>query len=169
MHDMHMEKHTHLKCTAQRIFTNVIQITPSRIRTQLIPNALDSSFCLFSLMVTTILISIWFIIDKFRLLLDFILMESDGLHSLCPNSFIHLCEIHPCFCTWMHTMAVCCFLLLWSIPLWASLVAQLVKNLPAMQENWFRPLGWEDPLEKGKATHSSMLAWRIQWTIYSMG
>ena len=43
----------------------------------------------------------------------------------------------------------------------ASLVAQLVKNLPAVQETWVRSLGWEDPLEKGKATHSSILAWRI--------
>ena len=44
---------------------------------------------------------------------------------------------------------------------WASLVAQLVKNPPAMQETWFQSLGWEDPLEKGKAIHSSILAWRI--------
>ena len=44
---------------------------------------------------------------------------------------------------------------------WASLVAQLVKNLPAMWETWVRSLSWEDPLEKGKATHSSILAWRI--------
>ena len=43
----------------------------------------------------------------------------------------------------------------------ASLVAQLVKNPPAMRETWARSLGWEDPLEKGKATHSSILAWRI--------
>ena len=43
----------------------------------------------------------------------------------------------------------------------ASLVAQLVKNLPAMPESWVRSLGWEDPLEKGKATHCSILAWRI--------
>ena len=48
---------------------------------------------------------------------------------------------------------------------WASLVAQLVKNPPAIQETWVRSLGWEDPLEKGMATHSSILAWRIQWTI----
>ena len=48
---------------------------------------------------------------------------------------------------------------------WASLVAQLVKNLPAMQETWVRFLSWEDSLEKGKATHSSILAWRIPWTI----
>ena len=48
---------------------------------------------------------------------------------------------------------------------WASLVAQLVKNLPAIRETWVRSLGWEDPLEKGKATHSSILAWRIPWTM----
>ena len=47
---------------------------------------------------------------------------------------------------------------------WASLVAQLVKNLPAMQETWVQTLGWEDPLEKGIATCSSVLAWRIPWT-----
>ena len=51
----------------------------------------------------------------------------------------------------------------------ASLVAQLVKNPPAMQETWIRSLGWEDPLEKGKTTHSSILAWRIARTIQSMG
>ena len=45
-----------------------------------------------------------------------------------------------------------------------SLVAQTVKDLPAMQETWVRSLGWEDPLTKGMATHSSTLAWRIQWT-----
>ena len=46
----------------------------------------------------------------------------------------------------------------------ASLVAQTVKNLPAVQKTWVQSLGWEDPLEKGTATHSSMLAWRIPWT-----
>ena len=46
----------------------------------------------------------------------------------------------------------------------ASLVAQLVKNPPAMWETWVRSLGWEDTLEKGTATHSSILAWRIPWT-----
>ena len=46
----------------------------------------------------------------------------------------------------------------------ASLVAQLVKNLPVMQETWVQSLGWEDPLENGMATHSSILAWRIPWT-----
>ena len=48
--------------------------------------------------------------------------------------------------------------------LWASLVAQKVKNLPAMWDTWVRSLGWEDPLEKGMTTHSSTLAWRIPWT-----
>ena len=47
---------------------------------------------------------------------------------------------------------------------WVSLVAQLVKNPPAMQETWVQSLRWEDPLEKGMATHSSILAWRIPWT-----
>ena len=48
---------------------------------------------------------------------------------------------------------------------WDSIVAQLVKNLPAMWETLVLSLGWEDPLEKGKSTHSSILAWRISWTI----
>ena len=48
---------------------------------------------------------------------------------------------------------------------WASLVAQLVKNPPAMGENWVQSLGWEDPLEKGTATHSTILAWRIPRTV----
>ena len=50
---------------------------------------------------------------------------------------------------------------------WASLVAEMVKNLPAMQEmqeTLVRSLGWEDPMEKGMATHSNILAWKIQWT-----
>ena len=44
---------------------------------------------------------------------------------------------------------------------WASLVAQTIKNPPVMQETWVQSLGWEDPLEEGIATHSSILAWRI--------
>ena len=54
---------------------------------------------------------------------------------------------------------------------WASLVAQTVKNLPATWETWVRSLGWEDPLEKGKAkaTHSSILAWRSPWTVCGCG
>ena len=45
-----------------------------------------------------------------------------------------------------------------------TLVAQIVKNPPAMQETWVQSLGWEDPLKKGMATHSSILAWEIPWT-----
>ena len=58
---------------------------------------------------------------------------------------------------------------------WASLVVQLVKNLPVMQEDLGlipgleRSLGWEDPVEKGEATHSSILAWRITWSVLSTG
>ena len=51
----------------------------------------------------------------------------------------------------------------------ASLAAQLVKNPSAMRETWVQSLGWEDPLEKGKATHCSILAWRIPGTVSSMG
>ena len=47
---------------------------------------------------------------------------------------------------------------------WASLIAQMVNNLPAMRETWVRLLAREDPLEEGMATHSSILAWRIPWT-----
>ena len=47
------------------------------------------------------------------------------------------------------------------VKLWASLLAQMVKNLPVMQETWVQSLGWEDPLEKGIATHYRILAWRI--------
>jgi len=50
---------------------------------------------------------------------------------------------------------------------WASLMAQLVKNPPALWETWVQSLDWEDPLEKRKATHSSILSWRIPWTVYS--
>ena len=58
----------------------------------------------------------------------------------------------------MHRLSLPPFLL------WASLVFQLVNNLPALQETWVRSPGWEDPLEKEMATHSSILAWRIPWT-----
>ena len=51
---------------------------------------------------------------------------------------------------------------------WASVVAQLVSNMTAMQETWVQSLGWEDPLEKGKATHSSILAWRIPCIVHGI-
>ena len=47
---------------------------------------------------------------------------------------------------------------------WASLVVQTIKNPPAMRETWVPSLGWEDPLEEGMGTHSSILSWRIPWT-----
>ena len=49
---------------------------------------------------------------------------------------------------------------------WATLVAQLVKNPPVMRETWVQFLGWEGALEKGKATHSSILSWKIPWTTF---
>ena len=52
---------------------------------------------------------------------------------------------------------------------WAFLVVQTVKNPPAMWESWVQSPGLEDLLEKGTATHSSILAWRVPWTLYSMG
>ena len=69
----------------------------------------------------------------------------------------------------LNNMGLNCRSLLIEVEVWASLVAQLVKNPPAMRETWVRPLGWEDPLEEGTATHSSILAWKIPWTVHSMG
>ena len=54
-------------------------------------------------------------------------------------------------------------------PSWASLVAQMLKELPAMWKTWVQSLDWEDPLEKGLAAHSSVLAWRIPGGLQSMG
>ena len=78
---------------------------------------------------------------------------------------------YTCIYTHTHThiyiyMYACPLSNIW-ICTWASLVAQLVKNPPAMREAWVGSLGWEDRLEKGKAPHSSILAWRIPWTLYS--
>ena len=58
---------------------------------------------------------------------------------------------------------------MWALVSGLPLVAQLVKKIPAMQETPVRSLGWEDPLDKGKATYSGILAWRIPWTVKSMG
>ena len=48
---------------------------------------------------------------------------------------------------------------------WASLVTQMVENLPAMRETWVQSLGWEDSLEESMATHSSILAWTVPWSV----
>ena len=69
----------------------------------------------------------------------------------------------PTFTKWNTFDDRCAQLALTSIRRRASLVVQLVKNPPAMQETWVWSLGWEDPLEKWKATQSSILAWRIPW------
>ena len=68
-------------------------------------------------------------------------------------------------------MERCLWVKVWErvIRFYASLMAQLVKNLSAMRETWVQSLGWEDPLEKGEATHSRILAWRIPWTVRNSG
>ena len=78
-------------------------------------------------------------------------LATDHITGLIPNlPFLSLCDMKPVV----------------SAPFtWASLVAQLVKDITAMQETWVRSLSWEDPLEKGKATLSNILAWRIPWTV----
>ena len=78
------------------------------------------------------------------------------LHMQCPYSWIFTWIFHFYPDVWLHVKGT-------------SLVAQLVNNLSAMWETWVRSLGGEDPLEKGKATHSSILAWIIPWIVYSMG
>ena len=67
------------------------------------------------------------------------------IHRLLVHTRVCVCV---CVCVYTHIYG-------------ASLVAQSVKNLPAIQETWFQSLSWEDPLEKGMATHSTILAWRI--------
>ena len=72
--------------------------------------------------------------------------------------------MYTCMCTHMHThtdiyMRVCVFTLYWAL-----VVAQMVKNSPALKETWVRSLCLEDSLEKGMATHSSIRAWKIPWT-----
>ena len=71
--------------------------------------------------------------------------------------------IYVCVCVCVCVCNYVCFLMC------ASLVAKLVKNLPAMWETWVGSLGWDDPLEEGRTTHSSVLTWRIPWTVQSMG
>ena len=111
-----------------------------------------------------------------------ILLSSSSILICLPlPSRSSVCQLSPLFllhCSLLFSLGffsstyiMLCSPLLWLIVcvIGASLVAQLVKNPPAMQETSARLLGWEDPLEKGKATHSSILAWRIPWTIQSMG
>ena len=64
---------------------------------------------------------------------------------------------------------MCSTLLSVHVTSWASLIDELVKNPPAIEETWVQSLGWKDPLDKRKATHASILAWRIPWIVESMG
>ena len=106
----------------------------------------------------------------------------DGLHSACQAGFHPSCgpegvfsfpEWELCYCSFYVPLLPMEFIrfkwFIYRLLSPVSLVAQLVKNLPSMQETWVQSLGWKDPLEKGKATHSSNAAWRIPWTIQSMG
>ena len=79
---------------------------------------------------------------------------------------IHPCWIHPLKNVFLFNWIIIhwCVYAYQLINRWTSLIAQLVKNPPAVWETWVWSLGWEDPLENGKATHSSILAWRIPWT-----
>ena len=87
--------------------------------------------------------------------------KQDNNSSKCVTHVTHFCSPHQNFNAspdiWVKVEAP-------HHGLWASLVAQKVKNLPAMWDTWVRSLGWEDPLEKGMTTHSSILAWKIPWT-----
>ena len=74
--------------------------------------------------------------------------RSKDVHHVKQSTAWHKCFMFDC----------CCH------DLWASLVAQTVKNPPAMQETWVQLLLWKNPLKKGMATHSSILAWKIPWT-----
>ena len=81
-----------------------------------------------------------------------------------PSNWITTTSMYTCMCTHMHThtdiyMRVCVFTLYWAL-----VVAQMVKNSPALKETWVRSLCLEDSLEKGMATHSSIRAWKIPWT-----
>ena len=69
-------------------------------------------------------------------------------------------------CSFSLFLNILIFLIVLNTGFGVFLVAQLVTNLPAMQEAWVQSLGWEDPLEKGMATHSNILAWRIPWTVF---
>ena len=86
---------------------------------------------------------------------------------LIQASNVHLLHCRWILCHWaareVHTKAWTSFTVP-PVTCRASLVAQMVKNLLTMQENWVQFLHWEDPLEKGMATHSCILAWRIPWT-----
>ena len=75
------------------------------------------------------------------------------------ESFSYYCDGNVISCYILHPINICSFT--FSLSIWASLVAQMVRRLFTMQKTWVRSLGQEDPLEKEMATHSSTLAWKI--------
>ena len=77
-------------------------------------------------------------------------------HFFMLGEYFTICAFHNSF---NHSTVID----VWVASKWASLVAQIVKNPPAMQKTWVQSLGWEDPLEKGMATHATIIAWRIPW------
>ena len=79
-------------------------------------------------------------------------------------SLLDICVFSLCICVFLCVFVRNTYLRASLVPHWASLITQLVKIPPAIRETWLLSLGWEDPLEKRKATHSSILAWRIPWT-----
>ena len=86
-----------------------------------------------------------------------------------PNVYVYRVEyvytcVYICVCVCVHTSVCRCVCLCVSVCMWASQIAQWVKNSPAMQETWLPSLGWKDSLEKEMAAHASILAWRIPWT-----
>ena len=82
-----------------------------------------------------------------------------------PNLPVSSAPPFPSCCPWVCSLCLCLYLGFANMIIY-TIVAQLVNNPPAMRETWVRSLLWEDPLEKGKATHST---WRIPWTIESRG
>ena len=89
-----------------------------------------------------------------------------GTHNFFVKIFIEIYLIYSAV-TSLRCTAKCfiyTYIVFFIIDYWASLVIQLVENSPAVQETWVHFLGWVDPLEKGRVTHSNILAWRMPWT-----
>ena len=90
--------------------------------------------------------------------------------NMCVCVYIYIIYIYI-YIQYTYTFYICIYIhsIYIHIYIVASLVAQMVKRLPSVQETWVRYLGWEDPLEKEMATHSNILAWRIPWTEEPVG
>ena len=88
--------------------------------------------------------------------------EEETMHS---TTQINMSILPACFSVTFSSLLSSITLRLLLMGMWASEVARLINNPPAMWETWVQSLGWDDPLEKEMATHSSILAWRIPWTV----